>query len=45
MGYICLKSAFAEGGYEPTATNVVPESEDALKAAISALLAAAPQGV
>ncbi len=39
MGYICLRTAFAEGGYEPTATSVVPESEDALKSAINALLA------
>jgi len=41
MGYICQRSAFAEGGYEPTATSVVPETEDALKTAIDALLAGA----
>jgi hypothetical protein len=41
MGYICLKSAFAEGGYEPTATSLVPESEDAFRAAIGTLLAGA----
>ncbi len=41
MGYICLRSAYAEGGYEPTATSVMPDSEDALKAAINALLAGA----
>ncbi len=44
MGYICLASAFAEGGYEPTATGAVPESEAALKAAINALLPGAPKG-
>ncbi len=44
MGYICLRSAYTEGGYEPTATSVVPESEDALKAAINTLLAGAAQG-
>ncbi len=43
MGYICLRSAYTEGGYEPTATSVSPDSEDALKAAINALLAGAPQ--
>lgn len=38
-GYICTKNMFAEGGYEPTATRVVPETEDTLRAAINEMLA------
>jgi len=38
-GYLCTEGAFREGGYEPTASAVVPESETALKKAIAALLA------
>lgn len=38
-GYICLERFFAEGGYEPTASNTVPESEGVFRAAIGALLA------
>jgi hypothetical protein len=37
-GYICLEKSFPEGGYEPTASNVVPETEAALKGAIGRLL-------
>jgi hypothetical protein len=37
-GYLCSEKAFAEGGYEPTASRVKPESETALKDAITALL-------
>jgi hypothetical protein len=39
-GYICPQRAFAEGGYEPTASNVKPESEALLKKAIAMLLGA-----
>ena len=38
MGYICTEVAFSEGGYEPTASRVVPESETAFKAAIREVL-------
>jgi len=38
-GYICTEKAFEEGGYEPSASAVVPESEKVLKAAIRKLLA------
>jgi len=38
-GYICTKKAFAEGGYEPSASRAGPESEPALKEAIRRLLA------
>jgi len=37
-GYLCPEKAFAEGGYEPTASNVKPESETLLTKAIAALL-------
>lgn len=37
-GYICPQRAFAEGGYEPSASAVVPESESVLQAAIRRLL-------
>lgn len=37
-GYVCTEEAFREGGYEPTDSFVVPESEKPLKAAIRALL-------
>jgi hypothetical protein len=39
-GYICLESFFAEGGYEPTASAVVPESETSFRDAIKNLLKA-----
>lgn len=39
-GYICTEVAFSEGGYEPTASRVVPESEAAFKAAIREVLGA-----
>jgi hypothetical protein len=39
-GYICQAQAFEEGGYEPSASNVKPESETVLKAAIRQLLTA-----
>ncbi len=38
MGYICTERAFTEGGYEPSASCVVPRSESLLKAAIGNLL-------
>jgi len=38
-GYICTDRAYAEGGYEPTATNVAVGSEAALKNALVKLLA------
>jgi hypothetical protein len=37
-GYICAEKIFAEGGYEPGASNVKPESEALLKKAIAELL-------
>lgn len=37
-GYICPKAAFEEGGYEPSASHVAPDSEDRLKEAIRAVL-------
>ncbi len=37
-GYICTEAAFDEGGYEPTDSLVVPESEKLVKAAIRQLL-------
>ena len=36
--YICTDQAIAEGGYEPSATNVGPGSEARLKNAIQGLL-------
>jgi hypothetical protein len=33
-GYVCTERAFSEGGYEPTASRVAPDSEHLLKAAI-----------
>jgi hypothetical protein len=38
-GYLCTDAAFAEGGYEPTASAVGPPGERVLKAAIGRLLA------
>lgn len=37
-GYICTKQAFSEGGYEPSASQVAPNSEAILKKAICKLL-------
>jgi hypothetical protein len=37
-GYICTERSFSEGGYEPTASRVAPNSEGLLKAAIRELL-------
>jgi hypothetical protein len=37
-GYICTERAFEEGGYEPTDSFVVPQSEAVLKAGIRQLL-------
>ena len=39
-GYVCTEKAFEEGGYEPSASDIVPESEKVLKPAIRRLLAA-----
>jgi len=36
--YLCTEEAFPQGGYEPSASNVVPESEAVLKQAIVELL-------
>jgi hypothetical protein len=36
--YICTARAFKEGGYEPTASSVAPESESLLKAGIGRVL-------
>ena len=38
-GYICTAKAFAEGGYEPSASHLGRESEGVLKAAIRKILA------
>ena len=37
-GYICTAKAFDEGGYEPRASRVAPQSERMLKATIRRLL-------
>jgi hypothetical protein len=39
-GYLCPAKAYGEGGYEPTASRVKPESETLVKKAIAALLGA-----
>jgi len=41
-GYICTEEAFDQGGYEPSASRVAPESEGTLKATIRELLGKAP---
>jgi hypothetical protein len=38
-GYICPDRAYEEGGYEPSASNVAPGAEGAVKSAIRALIA------
>lgn len=37
-GYICPAQAFSEGGYEPSASAIVPESEQVIQAAIRRLV-------
>ncbi len=37
-GYICTEQAFREGGYEPSASHVAPQSEGTLKKAIAELV-------
>jgi len=37
-GYVCTERAFTEGGYEPSASAIVPESEQVLHAAIRRLV-------
>jgi len=37
-GYLCTDAAYRQGGYEPSASNVAPGTEAALKAAIRAAL-------
>jgi len=37
-GYICTEQSFSEGGYEPSASHVMPKSEHILKEAIGTLL-------
>lgn len=39
-GYVCTEKAFQQGGYEPSASDVVPKSERRVKDAILRLLAA-----
>jgi len=39
-GYLCTEASFPEGGYEPTASLVVPKSETIVKKAIGQLLGA-----
>lgn len=41
-GYICIRDAYAEGGYEPSASRVSPDVEDVLMDGMKALLEAAP---
>ena len=36
--YLCTEESFGQGGYEPRASAVVPESEAVLKTAIRQLL-------
>lgn len=36
--YLCLERSFAEGGYEPSASLIVPESESLIRAAIQRLM-------
>jgi hypothetical protein len=38
-GYICTDAAYAEGGYEPSASNTRPGAEAVVKSALSRLLA------
>ena len=38
-GYICLASGYGEGGYEPTASLLRPESEGPFRESIRQLLA------
>ena len=40
MGYIPLRESYAQGGYEPTWSFIVPESEELLTKAIKELLVA-----
>jgi len=37
-GYICTERSYAEGGYEPSASALVPESEQVIQAAIRRLV-------
>ena len=37
-GYVCTGEAFEQGGYEPSASAIVPESERLVKKAIRQLL-------
>jgi hypothetical protein len=37
-GYLCPEHAYADGGYEPTASRVKPESENLVKKALAELL-------
>ncbi len=41
--YICTAQAFKEGGYEPTASSVAPESEQLLKAGVRRVLGLAKE--
>jgi hypothetical protein len=40
-GYLCTDAAYEQGGYEPSASNVAPGTEAALKSAIRSVLGAA----
>lgn len=39
--YLCLEKSFAEGGYEPSASLIVPKSEAVIRAAIQRLMGVA----
>jgi hypothetical protein len=41
-GYLCTEKSYAEGGYEPTGSMVVPQSEAIVRQAIGQLLGARP---
>ena len=43
--YVCTAAAFDEGGYEPSASAVAPESEAVLKGAIRRLLGVADESM
>ena len=37
-GYVCTEKSFEEGGYEPSASAIVPESESVIHEAICKLM-------
>jgi hypothetical protein len=44
-GYLCTEASYPEGGYEPTASLVVPKSETIVKKAIGQLLGRREAGI